>query len=118
MTDRIWGHPTHILRCQDVAPCPCPRRLQRADLVLAVLDATAVPAEPAALGAAVGSLVPPASPCILVLNKADLLRGDVGALRAACTQGPPVPPATLLSCKTGDGVERLLELLGQQLAQL
>ncbi|XP_068517643.1 tRNA modification GTPase GTPBP3, mitochondrial isoform X2 [Anas acuta] len=93
-------------------------RLQRADLVLAVLDATAVPAEPAALGAAVGSLVPPSAPCILVLNKADLLRGDAGALRAACTQGPPVPPATLLSCKTGDGVERLLELLGQQLAQL
>ncbi|XP_066839920.1 tRNA modification GTPase GTPBP3, mitochondrial isoform X2 [Anser cygnoides] len=93
-------------------------RLQRADLVLAVLDATAVPAEPAGLGAAVGSLVPPAAPCILVLNKADLLGGDTGALRAACARGPPVPPATLLSCKTGDGIDRLLELLGQQLAQL
>lgn len=105
-------------------PPLAPRRLRQADLVLAVLDAAAVPAEPAGLGAALGSLLPPtpaaaAPPCILVLNKADLLRGDGGtALRDACARGDPLPPATLLSCKTGEGLDRLLELLARQLAQL
>ncbi|NXL54400.1 GTPB3 GTPase, partial [Podilymbus podiceps] len=94
-------------------------RLRQADLVLAVLDAAAVPAEPAGLGAALGSLLPPtAPPCVLVLNKADLLRGGGGALRDACTRGDPLPPATLLSCKTGEGLEHLLELLARQLARL
>uniref|UniRef100_A0A8V1AF30 5-taurinomethyluridine-[tRNA] synthase subunit GTPB3, mitochondrial n=1 Tax=Gallus gallus TaxID=9031 RepID=A0A8V1AF30_CHICK len=93
-------------------------RLQHADLVLAVLDATTVPTDPAELGAALGSLVPPATPCILVLNKADLLGGHTGALCDSCTRGPPLPPTTLLSCKTGEGTERLLQLLGEQLAQL
>ncbi|NXT55392.1 GTPB3 GTPase, partial [Pluvianellus socialis] len=94
-------------------------RLRQADLVLAVLDAAAVPAEPARLGAALGSLLPPAAtPCILVLNKADLLRGDTGTLRDACAGGDPLPPATLLSCKTGEGLDRLLELLARQLARL
>ncbi|NXX22564.1 GTPB3 GTPase, partial [Podargus strigoides] len=94
-------------------------RLRQADLVLAVLDAAAVPTEPAGLGAALGSLLPPATtPCILVLNKADLLRGGKGALRDTCAQGTPLPPATLLSCKTGEGLDRLLELLARQLAQL
>ena len=109
----------------DAAPCPTllpppPARLRQADLVLAVLDAAAVPAEPAELGAALGSLLPPTAPppCILVLNKADLLRGGEGALRNACTQGDPLPPAALLSCKTGEGLDRLLELLARQLARL
>ncbi|NXV35623.1 GTPB3 GTPase, partial [Rissa tridactyla] len=95
-------------------------RLQQADLVLAVLDAAAVPPEPAGLGAALGSLLPPATatPCILVLNKADLLRGGGGALRDACAHGDPLPPATLLSCKTGEGLDHLLELLARQLARL
>ncbi|XP_074893940.1 5-taurinomethyluridine-[tRNA] synthase subunit GTPB3, mitochondrial isoform X1 [Buteo buteo] len=94
-------------------------RLQQADLVLAVLDAAAVPAEPAGLGAALGSLLPPAAPpCILVLNKADLLQGGGGTLRDACTQGDPLPPAALLSCKTGEGLDHLLELLARQLARL
>ncbi|NXY00104.1 GTPB3 GTPase, partial [Centropus bengalensis] len=94
-------------------------RLKHADLVLAVLDASVAPAEPAGLGAALGSLLPPtAPPCILVLNKADLLRGDGGALRDACAHGDPLPPATLLSCKTGEGLDRLLELLARQLARL
>ncbi|XP_051495411.1 LOW QUALITY PROTEIN: tRNA modification GTPase GTPBP3, mitochondrial [Apus apus] len=96
-------------------------RLQQADLVLAVLDATAVPTELTGLGSALGSLLPPTTPpCILVLNKADLLqRGERGeALRDACTQGDPLPPTTLLSCKTGEGLNHLLELLAQQLAQL
>ncbi|NXC77330.1 GTPB3 GTPase, partial [Anhinga anhinga] len=94
-------------------------RLQQADLVLAVLDATAVPAEPAGLGAALGSLLPPSTPsCILVLNKADLLRGGGGALRDACAQGDPLLPTALLSCKTGEGLDHLLELLARQLAHL
>ncbi|NXS94110.1 GTPB3 GTPase, partial [Jacana jacana] len=96
-------------------------RLQQADLVLAVLDATTVATEPVGLGAALGSLLPPpatTTPCILVLNKADLLQGGWGALPDACTRGNPLPPTTLLSCKTGQGLDHLLELLGQQLAQL
>ncbi|NWY92710.1 GTPB3 GTPase, partial [Loxia curvirostra] len=87
-------------------------RLCQADLVLAVLDATSVPPTPVALGAALAALEPPpGTPCVLVLNKADLLGGHGGA------QGQG-PPATLLSCKTGEGLEALLELLAQQLAQL
>ncbi|NWI45822.1 GTPB3 GTPase, partial [Picathartes gymnocephalus] len=94
-------------------------RLGQADLVLAVLDATSVSPTPLALGAALAALDPPPdTPCVLVLNKADLLGGDRGSLSATCAQGPPEPPATLLSCKTGEGLEELLELLAQQLAQL
>ncbi|XP_066422405.1 tRNA modification GTPase GTPBP3, mitochondrial [Molothrus aeneus] len=112
-------------------------RLCQADLVLAVLDATLVPPTPVALEAALAALeLPPGTPCVLVLNKADLLGGHGGSLSATGAQGPPTtllscggspsatgaqgqgPPATLLSCKTGEGLEVLLELLTQQLAQL
>ncbi|NXH84611.1 GTPB3 GTPase, partial [Edolisoma coerulescens] len=94
-------------------------RLCQADLVLAVLDATSVPPTPGALRAALAALdAPPDTPCVLVLNKADLLGGHRGSLSAACARGPPEPPATLLSCKTGEGLESLLELLMQQLARL
>ncbi|XP_071434147.1 tRNA modification GTPase GTPBP3, mitochondrial [Pithys albifrons albifrons] len=94
-------------------------RLCQADLVLAVLDATAVPPGLAGLGSALGALQPPPdTPCVLVLNKADLLRVSGGPLRDTCTQSPPLPPTTLLSCKTGEGLDHLLELLAQQLAQL
>ncbi|XP_064353553.1 tRNA modification GTPase GTPBP3, mitochondrial [Dromaius novaehollandiae] len=96
-------------------------RLQHADLVLAVLDASAVPAEPGGLAAALGAVLPPATdppkPCVLVLNKADLLRGGGGALRAACARGG-LPPAALLSCTTGAGLAGLLELLRRQLERL
>ncbi|NWV72350.1 GTPB3 GTPase, partial [Malurus elegans] len=94
-------------------------RLCQADLVLAVLDATSVSPTPMALGAALAALdPPPGTPCMLVLNKTDLLAGDGASLSATCAQGPPEPPATLLSCKTGEGLEHLLELLTQQLARL
>ncbi|KAK2541875.1 Gtpbp3 [Columba livia] len=94
-------------------------RVQQADLVLAVLDATAVLPDPVGLGAALGSLLPPttATPCILVLNKADLLRGgEETLLRDTCAQGGS--PTALLSCKTGEGLDQLLALLAQQLARL
>ncbi|NWW26689.1 GTPB3 GTPase, partial [Falcunculus frontatus] len=94
-------------------------RLCHADLVLAVLDATSVPPTPAALRAALTTLDPPPdTPCVLVLNKADLLGGHRGSLSATCARGPAEPPATLVSCKTGEGLESLLELLTQQLARL
>ncbi|NXB39531.1 GTPB3 GTPase, partial [Eulacestoma nigropectus] len=94
-------------------------RLRQADLVLAVLDATSVPPTPPALGAALAALDPPPdTPCVLVLNKADLLDGHRGSPSATSARGPPEPPATLLSCKTGEGLESLLELLAQQLARL
>nr|XP_031363007.1 tRNA modification GTPase GTPBP3, mitochondrial [Lonchura striata domestica] len=106
------------------------QRLCQADLVLAVLDATSVSPTPAALGAALAALEPPpGTPCVLVLNKADLLGGPRGSPSATPAPGPPDalspsatpaqgPPVTLLSCKTGEGLEALLELLTQQLAQL
>ncbi|NXD46293.1 GTPB3 GTPase, partial [Copsychus sechellarum] len=91
-------------------------RLCQADLVLAVLDATSVSPTPGALGAALAALEPPPdTPCVLVLNKADLLGGQGVSPSATCAQGHPV---TLLSCRTGEGLEALLELLAQQLAQL
>uniref|UniRef100_A0A8C5IMA3 GTP binding protein 3, mitochondrial n=1 Tax=Junco hyemalis TaxID=40217 RepID=A0A8C5IMA3_JUNHY len=93
-------------------------RLCQADLVLAVLDATSVSPTPVALGAALAALEPPpGTPCVLVLNKADLLGGHRGSPSTTGAQGQG-PPATLLSCKTGEGLEALLELLTQQLAQL
>ncbi|XP_077644888.1 5-taurinomethyluridine-[tRNA] synthase subunit GTPB3, mitochondrial [Lonchura striata] len=96
------------------------QRLCQADLVLAVLDATSVSPTPAALGAALAALEPPpGTPCVLVLNKADLLGGPRGSPSATpAPTGTPGPPVTLLSCKTGEGLEALLELLTQQLAQL
>ncbi|XP_067168800.1 tRNA modification GTPase GTPBP3, mitochondrial [Apteryx mantelli] len=96
-------------------------RLQHADLVLAVLDAGAVPAEPGGLGEALGAVLPPAAaappPCVLVLNKADLVQDGGGALQTACARGG-LPPAALLSCKTGEGLAGLLELLRRQLERL
>lgn len=84
--------------------------------MLAVLDVTSVSPTGVALGAALAALEPPPGvPCVLVLNKADLLGGRGGAPSVA---GPQGPPATLLSCKTGQGLQELLELLAQQLAQL
>ncbi|XP_068775839.1 tRNA modification GTPase GTPBP3, mitochondrial [Struthio camelus] len=94
-------------------------RLRHADLVLAVLDAGAVPAEPTQLGEALGAVLPPgaAKPCVLVLNKVDVAPGGAGALGAACARGG-LPPAALLSCKTGEGLAGLLELLRRQLERL
>ncbi|XP_014738341.1 PREDICTED: tRNA modification GTPase GTPBP3, mitochondrial [Sturnus vulgaris] len=92
------------------------QRLCQADLVLAVLDVTSVSPTPLALGAALDALEPPpGTPCVLVLNKADLLGGQGVSPSATCAQGHP---ATLLSCKTGEGLEALLELLAKQLEQL
>ncbi|XP_038239891.2 tRNA modification GTPase GTPBP3, mitochondrial [Dermochelys coriacea] len=98
-------------------------RLQRADVVLAVLAAVDVAPEPGCFADALRAVLPPGppaqqAPCILVLNKADLLEeGRGGALLGACGEGA-LPPACLLSCKTGEGVDTLLSLLGTQLEQM
>lgn len=98
-------------------------RLQRADVVLAVLAAVDLAPEPGCLAEALRAVLPPGVParrvpCVLVLNKADLLEeGRGGALLGACGEGA-LPPACLLSCKTGEGVDRLLSLLGTQLEQM
>lgn len=99
----------------------CPPRLSQADLVLAVLDVTSVSPTGVELGEALAALEPPPGvPCVLVLNKADLLGGRGGSPSVTGTPitGGQGPPATLLSCKTGQGLQELLELLAQQLAQL
>ncbi|XP_074834453.1 5-taurinomethyluridine-[tRNA] synthase subunit GTPB3, mitochondrial [Carettochelys insculpta] len=95
-------------------------RLQRADLVLAVLPAVDVAPEPGHLADALRAVLPPGAPApyILVLNKADLLEGGCrGALLGACEEAA-LSPACLLSCKTGEGLDSLLSLLGVQLEQL
>ncbi|CAM5177090.1 unnamed protein product [Eretmochelys imbricata] len=98
-------------------------RLQRADVVLAVLAAVDVDPEPRCFADALRAVLPPGppaqrAPCILVLNKADLLEeGRGGALLGACGEGA-LPPTCLLSCKTGEGVDSLLSLLGTQLEQM
>ncbi|KAM4883773.1 5-taurinomethyluridine-[tRNA] synthase subunit GTPB3, mitochondrial [Sylvia borin] len=105
---------TDPVECEGVARARA--RLSQADLVLAVLDVTSVSPTPVALGAALAALEPPPGvPCVPVLNKADLLGGHGVSPSVTCAQGPA---ATLVSCRTGQGLEELLRVLTEQLAQL
>ncbi|KYO40339.1 tRNA modification GTPase GTPBP3, mitochondrial isoform X2 [Alligator mississippiensis] len=96
-------------------------RLQQADLVLAVLDAAELAPQPGRLAGALQAVLPPSPPprpCLLVLNKADLLAEQSrGALQQACA-GDTLPPACLLSCMTREGTATLLRLLGGQLQHI
>uniref|UniRef100_A0A7M4DWZ4 GTP binding protein 3, mitochondrial n=1 Tax=Crocodylus porosus TaxID=8502 RepID=A0A7M4DWZ4_CROPO len=96
-------------------------RLQQADLVLAVLDAAELAPQPGRLAGALQAVLPPSPPprpCLLVLNKTDLLAEQSrGALQEACTGGS-LPPTCLLSCMTGEGTAALLHLLSGQLQHI
>ncbi|XP_070272461.1 tRNA modification GTPase GTPBP3, mitochondrial isoform X2 [Myotis yumanensis] len=92
-------------------------RLEQADLILAMLDASDL-ASPSSCNF-LDTVVTPAiarSPngnsqrLLLVLNKSDLLPPGGPDL------SPELPPHLLLSCLTGEGLDRLLEALRTELA--
>lgn len=77
------------------------RALHDADVIVHVADATAGPPPP--LHEIAGLKAPPRAPVIIALNKADLLRG------AARNDLIASPDIILLSARTGDGIDALLE---------
>lgn len=98
---------------------PCSPRLEQADLILAVLDASDL-ASPSSRNF-LDTVVAPAgaeSPnessqrLLLVLNKSDLLPPG------GPDPSPNLPPYLLLSCLTGEGLDDLLEALRKELAEV
>ncbi|XP_064336053.1 tRNA modification GTPase GTPBP3, mitochondrial isoform X2 [Camelus dromedarius] len=94
-------------------------RLEQADLILAVLDASdlASPSSCNFLDAVViptgaRSPSPSGQRLLLVLNKSDLLPSN------GPDPNPDLPPHLLLSCLTGQGLDDLLEALKKELAIL
>ncbi|XP_059016409.1 tRNA modification GTPase GTPBP3, mitochondrial isoform X2 [Mustela lutreola] len=94
-------------------------RLEQADLILAVLDASEL-ASPSSRNfldtvvapAGAGSPNESSQRLLLVLNKSDLLPpGGPGP-------SPNLPPHLLLSCLTGEGLDDLLEALRKELAEV
>ncbi|XP_053441571.1 tRNA modification GTPase GTPBP3, mitochondrial isoform X2 [Nycticebus coucang] len=91
-------------------------RLEQADLILAMLDACDL-ASPSSRNfldmvvASTGAQNPSKSSqrLLLVLNKSDLLPPGSPSLI------PDLPPHLLLSCLTGEGLDRLLEMLRKEL---
>lgn len=109
MIGSILG-PAHLL-----APWTC--RLEQADLILAVLDASDL-ASPSSCDF-LDTVVGPArtqSPngqgprLLLLLNKSDLLQPGHPS------PGRELPPHLLLSCLTGQGLDGLLDALRKELA--
>lgn len=95
------------------------QRLEQADLILAVLDATdlASPSSRSFLDTVVvpagaGSPSENSQRLLLVLNKSDLLP------RGGPDLSPHLPPHLLLSCLTGEGLDGLLEALRKELAEV
>lgn len=95
----------------------CSSRLEQADLILAVLDASDL-ASPSSCNF-LDTVVTPAvarnpngnsQRLLLVLNKSDLLPPGGPDL------SPELPPHLLLSCLTGEGLDGLLEALRKELA--
>ncbi|XP_034513914.1 tRNA modification GTPase GTPBP3, mitochondrial isoform X2 [Ailuropoda melanoleuca] len=94
-------------------------RLEQADLILAVLDASDL-ASPSSCNF-LDTIVTPAGAgnpkensqrLLLVLNKSDLLP------RGGPDPSPNLPPHLLLSCLTGEGLDGLLEALRKELAEV
>ncbi|XP_017356721.1 tRNA modification GTPase GTPBP3, mitochondrial isoform X2 [Cebus imitator] len=92
-------------------------RLEQADLILAMLDASdlASPSSCNFLATVVASVgaqshSDSSQRLLLVLNKSDLLSTEGPG------PGPDMPPHLLLSCVTGEGLDGLLEALREELA--
>src|SRR6185436_9534990 len=88
-------------------------QIERADIVVLVIDAELGPAEQDARIA--GMVEQAGRGLVIALNKADLLHGDEAKARLReLTQDTfhflPWGPVTLLSAQRGDGVDRLLDL--------
>nr|XP_056723573.1 tRNA modification GTPase GTPBP3, mitochondrial [Euleptes europaea] len=98
-------------------------RVRSADLILAVLDAAEVAQQPSRLADTLRDILPPAQPAearpsLLVLNKSDLLGGqDQAELLGACGR-LGLPPACLMSCKTGEGLPAFLGTFKEQLSHM
>lgn len=98
---------------------PCSPRLEQADLILAVLDASDL-ASPSSCNfldtvvapAGAGSPNESSQRLLLVLNKSDLLPPG------GPDPSPNLPPHLLLSCLTGEGLDGLLEALRKELAEV
>ncbi|XP_055474862.1 tRNA modification GTPase GTPBP3, mitochondrial isoform X3 [Psammomys obesus] len=93
------------------------QRLEQADIILGVLDASdlASPSSCSFLNTVVAPLVtqsPDSSRqrLLLLLNKSDLLSTNASAMDTA------LPPHMLLSCRTGAGLDNLLQALKTELA--
>ncbi|KAF0875145.1 GTPB3 GTPase, partial [Crocuta crocuta] len=94
-------------------------RLEQADLILAVLDASEL-ASPSSRNfldtivalAGAGSPSGNSQRLLLVLNKSDLLPPG------GPDPSPNLPPHLLLSCLTGEGLDGLLEALRKELAEV
>ncbi|XP_038628877.1 tRNA modification GTPase GTPBP3, mitochondrial [Tachyglossus aculeatus] len=94
-------------------------RLTQADIVLAVLDATDITSDSSHLFLeTMRGQGDPTRPCLLVLNKADLLMPGSHQGLVGIFQGWGLNPALLMSCKTGEGVEGLLDALKEMLAAI
>lgn len=104
----LWGHSS--------VGSPCSPRLEQADLILAVLDASdlASPSSCDFLDTVVTPVIAQShngnsQRLLLVLNKLDLLPAGDPDL------SPELPPHLLLSCLTGEGLDGLLEALRKEL---
>lgn len=108
---QLWGHCSVGSRCSP--------RLEQADLILAVLDASDLASlssrnfldtvvAPAGAGSPNGN----SQRLLLVLNKSDLLPPG------GPDPSPNLRPHLLLSCLTGEGLDGLLEALRKELAEV
>ncbi len=91
-------------------------QIERADVVVLVIDAGLGPAEQDARIA--GRIEEAGRACVIALNKSDLITGDAAKarLRELTTDTfhfMPWAPVTMLSASRGDGVDRLLDLVDQ-----
>ncbi|XP_064187647.1 tRNA modification GTPase GTPBP3, mitochondrial isoform X1 [Anguilla rostrata] len=105
-------------------------RVEQADLTLAVLDATHLPTThrgvPDFLSSHLRTLLPgeedpeaAARRCLLVLNKSDLLTEEQAAeVQSALARARGLPPACLMSCQTGHGLDGFMEALLRQVKAL
>ncbi|XP_048833338.1 tRNA modification GTPase GTPBP3, mitochondrial isoform X3 [Brienomyrus brachyistius] len=105
-------------------------RVQLADVTLVVVDSTQLPQNYEGvqifLTNHLRSILPNGDDwiaslqrCLLVLNKKDLLSKEaVDSLQKSISQAEDLPPASLLSCLTGDGLDHLLDLLQDRMRTL
>ncbi|KAJ8408304.1 hypothetical protein AAFF_G00257180 [Aldrovandia affinis] len=106
-------------------------RVEQADLTLVILDSTHLPTDRRGVagflsghlrtlllpgGEDPGAALPR---CLLVLNKTDLLTAEqVAGTQSALGEAEGLPPACLLSCQTGDGLDDFVGALRKHVKAL
>lgn len=105
-------------------------RVQLADVTLVVVDSTQLPQNYQSvqifLTNYLRSILPNGDDltaflqrCLLVLNKRDLLSmRTVGSLQKSISQAEGLPPASLVSCHTGEGLDDFLEVFQDRMSTL